>query len=251
MRNLLERLSRNWVFRRRLSADFGHVPFVTSTSGGLRYLIKSASELDPMLLKVVKLYVKPGDVVWDVGANVGLFSTASAFVAGKTGSIYSFEPDVWLVNLLRKTSRIQPESSAKIEVIPVGIAESVGIKRFAIANRSRATNFIDGYGSTQTGGVREWTSIYCTTLDWLTSSLSAPDFIKIDVEGAEKLVLEGGASCISTCRPKVLIEVSQSNSEFVTQFFTSRDYKLYDADSIVDALLEVSEAKPNTLAIPS
>ena len=78
LRGMIEGLTRDWVIRRRLSAEFSRAPIHVTPSAGLRYLFRSMNLVDPSLLELVTEFVTPGSVVWDVGANVGLFSFASA-----------------------------------------------------------------------------------------------------------------------------------------------------------------------------
>src|SRR5437870_1265436 len=97
LRSLAERLTRSLRFKRRLPGAFGRVPIWVSPSAGLKYLFRSMSNVDPALLQLVSEFVAADHVVWDVGANVGLFSFAAAFQAGPRGLVVSVEPDVWLV----------------------------------------------------------------------------------------------------------------------------------------------------------
>ena len=90
LRRMIEDVTRDWVIRRRLPADFLRASIHVSPSAGLRYLYRSMEDIDSVLLSLVKEFVKPGAVVWDVGANVGLFSFAAASLAGPQGQIIAW-----------------------------------------------------------------------------------------------------------------------------------------------------------------
>lgn len=100
-RGLAEKITHRLVFRRRLPREFGRLPLYVSTEAGLKYLTRPADRLDPVLLEVTSAHVKSGMTVWDVGGNVGLFTFAAAALAGPSGSVLTFEPDIWLCSLLR------------------------------------------------------------------------------------------------------------------------------------------------------
>lgn len=68
------------------------------------------------------------------------------------------------------------------------------------------------------------------TLDWLLSNYSQPNFVKIDVEGAEFLVLKGAHRLLSDVRPTILCEVSAHCADAVTALFRHHSYNLYDAE---------------------
>jgi len=250
LRRLTERLTRDWTIRRRLPPDFGNVPILVTPSAGLRYLGRSMDTVDPVLLGLVKEFVRPGSVVWDIGANIGLFAFAAASLAGPTGSVMAMEPDAWLVQLLRRTARMQPPSSAPVKIVPAAVASGLALRTLCLAERSRAANYLAEFGTIQTGGAREEQTIVALTLDWMLEFAPVPSLIKIDVEGAEIEVLRGAGKLFKTCRPVVLCEVIPSTTAAVTEFLSCRNYRIFDGETPAAQRQPLDAAPWCTLAIP-
>lgn len=238
------------MIKRRLPSRFGRVPFFVSSEGGLGYLRLSLEKVDPQLLEMAGELVAPGDVVWDVGASVGLFTFAAAARAGPTGKLYAVEPDTWLVDLLRRSARLEQAKRAPVNVLPVAISDAVGVARFHIANRARAANHLESCGSTQTGGVRETQWVITVTLDWMLEQFPAPNILKIDVEGAEDRVLRGASKLLSGVRPRILCEVYQENANEVSRILHSFGYTLFDASVDRSRRQPVENAVYQTVAYP-
>lgn len=248
LRKLLEKLSRGIAFKKKLTAEFERrTIFVSPEGGGLRYWKPSLASIDPMLLNVVRNYVKPRATVWDVGGNLGFFALTAAIKS--KGNIVVFEPDLSLAHLLRKTADANPDLD--ISIIPLAVSNSDGIALFNIAERARSTNFLtEAKGSTQTGGVRQTVQVPTirldTALSWFNSS---PQLIKIDVEGAEHLVLEGMRHILSTVRPIVVCEVTNDNYGYVKDVLSSHNYRLLDANRLPTEV-EFKLPADNVLALP-
>ena len=247
-RHVLEVATRRLVYRRRLPVPFQEAKILVSPSGGLRFLLRGMSEVDPHLFRAVDQHVAPGHTIWDVGANLGLFSFSSALKAGTAGRVYAIEPDAWLQELLRRSRRGLPNHSANVEVVPCAVGGNVGLRTFCLAKRSRSTNFLEGHGTAQTGGMLEQQTIMCVSIDWLATQLPPPNAIKIDVEGAELEVLQGARETLMKYRPIVMCEV-QTDVEPVTEVFKELRYRLYDLDGVPGAP-PIHTAAFNTLALP-
>jgi hypothetical protein len=86
------------------------------------------------------------------------------------------------------------------------------------------------------------------TLDSLLDYFAAPRLVKIDVEGAEAIVLRGANRLLSECRPLIYIEVCDEPLDEVTSVLRRYDYRLYDGDA--DDAEEISRCVFNTLAVP-
>jgi len=233
-----------------LPAEFGNSPIIMSSAGGLGAILKPIEKFDPILLASVKNVVRPGDVVWDVGANIGLFSVAAAALAGRQGKMFSFEPDTVLVQLLRRTACLQSGASAPMTIVPCAIAKAFGVRRFSVAKRARASNALFEYGHSQMGGVEELQTVVAVGLDDLARTLPAPDVLKIDVEGAEIEALVGGAELLRSSRPSIVCEISAGNSSKATALLRKVGYLLYDASKPFNAAARIDLATWNTIALP-
>jgi len=251
VRSIVEKRTRGIILKRRLPPTFGYSPIFVTPEAGLKYLFRPISEADPQLLALANEFVYPGSVVWDVGANIGLFSVAAAHKAGSKGKVIAIEPDIWLDTLLQRSAHAQPENTAPINIISAAVADKLGIRNFLIAARARATNSLEGFGSTQTGGTRQRQPVITVTLDWLGEYYSLPNILKIDVEGAELEVLLGGLNILKKAMPIIIVEVTHQESiEQIGKLLHELRYELFDADAFSHERKPLLKPAYNTLAIP-
>ena len=132
----------------------------------------------------------------------------------------------------------------------MAIPTRVGTARFQVALRGRASNSIAGFGRDMAGGVRETQLVPTTTLDALARELAPPDLVKIDVEGAEDLVLRGGRDLLENARPVVVCEVGPERRDSVTELFRGHRYALYDMDHEKATRRRLERTVWNTIAVP-
>jgi len=249
IRRMVEHLSRGVVLRRRLPAKFGRFPIYVTPEAGLRYW-SAMSRVDPVLYSMAEELVKPNSVVWDVGANVGLFSLCAAAAAGRPGFVLAIEPDFWLAHLITRSSQeIAQYECSKVQVLCASISDSNRISSLEIAERARASNLLVGTtGSTQASGLRFVQPTVSLTLDFLLDHFPVPSVLKIDVESHEAKVLKGATRLLREIRPTIWCEVSHENSTEVTELLHAAGYKLYGAD--LQPHPPIDRAWFQTLAIP-
>ena len=108
--------------------------------------------MDPLLFQLVRQFVKQGATVWDIGANVGLFSFAAAALAGESGSVLAIEPDPWLASLMNRTAGRPVPGHAPVSILSLAISDRLALSQLHIAKRGRASNFLAGAGRSETGG---------------------------------------------------------------------------------------------------
>lgn len=222
---------------------------VSAQVGGLKYLFRRSAAWDPELLRITSLLIKQGDQVWDIGANVGLFAMAARHHAGEAGSVLAVEADQDAVSLLFRTGR----ACEGLTILPIAISDEDGFVRFSIARRARAANAIEGFGSTQTGGVLEVRILPSWRLDSLARHYRIPDVLKIfDVEGAELGVLSGARNLPATARPRIYCEVTTATRADVVSLLQSYGYSLFDGESFGTSLPRpVDGSTTNLVALPS
>ena len=240
------------VLKRRLPSDLGGLALLVSPDASLKYWGRDLQSIDPMLLNAVRNLVLPSDVIWDVGANVGLFGFASAGLATRDGNVLAIEPDPWLAQRLRESCLLKENAGYRIDILSVAIGDRIGTAVLNIAQRGRATNFISGLEpSTQAGGIRASVHVISVTLDWLLDFWPSPSVVKIDVEGSEASVLRGARRLLSKVRPKIICEVSARNRSEVSEIFRAMSYAMYDAETYVRGASPLPDCAWNTIALPA
>jgi FkbM family methyltransferase len=246
LRTFAEKMSRNRVLLRHLPQDLGSAPIHVSPDASLKHW---NPRLQSDLFDLARQFVQPGDTVWDIGANVGLFAIAAAQKAGPHGSIVAIEPDIWLASLLQRSAALQRSTAAPIHIMPVAVSDTTGIETLHIAKRNRASNHLSSVPEhSQAGGTRETLQVLCITLDWLLEHTAPPSVVKIDIEGSEIDLFHGSHRLLTEVRPVLMCESQHRNRPEVTTILNLYRYKLYDWDS--NPRVEVQTAAFNTLAIP-
>ena len=250
LRTIIERLSRGRSLKRRLPLRFGQTPLYVSPDAQLKYLTFGDGAFDAGLLRIIDMYIREASAVWDIGANVGVFAFGAASIASK-GSTLAVEADIWLALLLRKSLLLKENRGLNIQVLPCAIADKNGAASFLIAKRGRASNFLElAGGRAETGGIRERVTVPTLTLDTLLASFDPPTFVKIDVEGAEVMVLKGAKRLLTEIRPAIYIEISRETNEAVSDILTRSGYVLFDGAKPVCEQEPVRACAYNTLALP-
>ncbi len=250
LRSLLRLLSRNRVLRKRLPADLGS-GLVYCSPEALLSVWKPAwqSQQAQGLLRWARRFVTPGMNVWDLGANQGIFSLAAAARSGLGGSVVAFEPDLFLVDLMRRSLASNTHLGATVRVLPMAVGARNEIAKFEIARTDRALNHLSSAkGNPHAGLAREQLLVPCATLDWLAEQLPVPGLIKIDVEGAELVALQSGMALLQNHAPVLIVETAPENGTEMAELLTAADYLMFDSEG------DLSQAIPrpawNTLAWP-
>jgi hypothetical protein len=118
---------------------------------------------------------------------------------------------------------------------------------FLIAGGGRASNALEAAGGrTQMGDARMRLLVPTLTLDSLLDSQPSPDFVKIDIEGAEWMALSGSDRLLSEVRPIFYMEVGDNTATDVYAGFTRANYIAVDPESFE----VVYACVPNTYFLP-
>jgi len=225
LRSTAETLSRHHTMRKRLPQKWGGLNLSCSPGNNLRVLVPGERGWDQRLLDFADSLVEPDTVVWDIGANMGVFAFPAAT---RARFVLAVEADPFNVALLERSRTDNP--SLPLQVLGAAVTEAAGIARLRLSKRGRASNSLEGaHESCQTGGWRDVATVCAVTLDDLLTHFPAPDLIKIDVEGAEHFVLRG-ASRVLANRPTIFVETAEANGREVAALLRNAGYNLFSVD---------------------
>jgi FkbM family methyltransferase len=148
--------------------------------------------------------IENGAVVLDCGANIGAFAV---YVAGLAADVrvLAFEPEPQTFAALERNVKLN-QLSSRVECLPFGLSDKVAVKTLLI-NPDCFTmhHFVDTPVDASRAGKTATQSIQCMTVDQIMEerNLARCDFIKMDVEGSEPLVLSGAVKTIRHFRPRL------------------------------------------------
>jgi FkbM family methyltransferase len=249
----LARLARHvtgrFTFRKRLPAEFGAARLHVTTRSDVRLLAPGFSRTATDLFQVARAHIKAGDCVWDIGSNVGIFSVCAAWKAGPRGKVFALEADPCYADLLYRSARSLSERYASVTTLCAAVADRFSILELAIPRRGHSRNhlrIVSGMDDQETEAVKQVVSVTC---DFLLARWPRPDFVKIDIEGAELLFLAGAGQMLSTARPGLYLEVSPANCDEITDLLLSHRYVLSRVAADGTAT-RVNRCEFNTLAQP-
>jgi FkbM family methyltransferase len=153
--------------------------------------------------------IKPGMVCLDVGANIGIMSAHLAKKVRPDGVVHCFEPVPHIHRRLRQNiERNNLQGVARLH--HVALSDKAGDITMRIADENLPNQGMGSLVSDQLEELVNAITIKSTTLDDFAENekLDRLDFIKIDIQGAEPLFLEGGRKTIARFKPILLMEIS-------------------------------------------
>jgi FkbM family methyltransferase len=174
--------------------------------------------------RILQSHLKPGAVLYDVGAHIGLFSLIAARDLGVQGSVFVFEPDP--ANLRRIEEHASRNRLNTIGIIPKAAWFTDGHMKFQRACSQSSMN--RGAIAEDNSAASESTiEVETVTLDSFGREHAAPSIIKIDVEGSEAAVLRGSEGIFQSAKPVVICEIHhvQAASD-VSHWLQARGYGL-------------------------
>jgi FkbM family methyltransferase len=161
---------------------------------------------EPQVVRKIRSLAGSIKVAYDIGSHVGYMAVVLCHCGGAE-RVYAFEPvpsNAFLIETLAADNRL----ASKIMVVPKAVANADGIQRMHTW-RSSAMFFLDSARDGQPVNPADAFTVQASTLDSFVFEdvEDPPDFIKLDVEGAEELVIQGALRTIGTYNPRILIEI--------------------------------------------
>ncbi len=174
-------------------------------------------------LELLGLFIRPGDTVIDVGANIGTHTVFFAQRAGDTGQVYGFEPQrIVFQNLC---ANLALNGLLNVHAFHAAVARQPGTIVVPPISYAEPGNY-GGVSLAAGGEVAGGERVPVTSLDEL--GLTRCRLLKVDVEGMELAVLEGGRALVTAARPIVYVENNDAaKSPELIDWLLSFDYHLF------------------------
>ena len=215
--------------RRRL--DYPHADIYLRMTSMAEYNRTRACEKEPWTVEWIEQWVKPGDVLYDVGANVGAYSLVAAKHTGGQARVVAFEPGFATYSALCENV-VHNGCADSVIALPVGLSSETRLGFFNYRDlQAGAADHTLGQGPlTHQGVVPLYRQPLLTyRLDDLVEQfgLPLPNHVKIDVDGSEIAVLEGATRTLASPTLKsLLLEVARDQSDEVTRLLAARGLAL-------------------------
>ena len=180
---------------------------------------------EPVESRFIRGVLKAGDVFVDIGANVGWYTMLASTIVGDGGHIHAFEPRRPIVDYLQRTVALNGLDEL-ITVYPIGLSNEIATETLmwgAESDNGGSASFVRGDASAD----MVCQAIEVRSLDGL--NLDHIDVIKIDVEGAEPLVLDGAKRTIERDRPIIVTEILPSQLRRVCGWSADKYFDLFQS----------------------
>ncbi len=168
---------------------------------------------------------------YDVGANIG-YMTLALCAGANAGSVYAFEPAPSNISTIREMAS-ENHLTDRLMIIAKALSDKNEIQLLHTWHSS-AMFFLESARDNQQVNPANAFNVETCTMDSFVfdGSNKSPDFIKIDVEGAEDLVIKGALRTLRTFHPRILIEIhGPKNAQKTWDVLASLQYQWWHIDT--------------------
>ena len=184
------------------------------------------------LIGVLQERLRPGDTCMDLGAHVGYLTMLMARGVGPQGRVISFEPVPETCNALRENVRLNGFENVTTEAAAAGNQE--GTLELVCTKGEELSWTASTLAYSQPGEETHITVPVVKLDDYIQRNSLRPKLIKIDVEGAELAVLQGGRQMLRKIRPVLLVEIHDlgpSHKAQVLHLLREHDYAVTEVQT--------------------
>ncbi len=207
----------NMAMSNHIKISYKNINFqLVNPTNLINYRIKTFHSKEPETLDWIDKF-DDNSIFWDIGANIGLYSCYASIK--KNCNVFSFEPSVFNLEILSRNIFIN-NLVKKITIIPLALNNKTIASNFSMTSTELGgamSTFNEKYGhdGNKLNSIFSYNTLGITINDCIDYfNLQLPDYVKIDVDGIEHLILEGGKETLINVK-SILIEV---NDEFKFQF---------------------------------
>jgi FkbM family methyltransferase len=243
--NVGENISRG-AFR-LVETPRGNLKFYTTRGHSASTEVRSFPNGESETVEWVDTFVKPGDVLWDIGANIGLYSLYASL--DKTVNVYAFEPSA--LNFALLVEHIQANNAGS-NVHPLCIALGPETKIGHLQMRNFSTGHWGNALDNAQNQFETFEPFFSQAIPAFRAddlrrvfNLPAPDHIKLDVDGIEELIIAGAIETL----PKVKTLIVEIEGHNVENFKTAIEIPLAKAGLIEDLSWRGKGSKRNRVFI--
>ena len=218
--NIVLRLFQSVLTGKSISYQHKMCPYtyITRVSGDLRELQNyplANSNLEPWL-HVAQSHITNGDTVFDVGAHIGRHTIHFSHLCGNNGTVYAFEPDRDNYDILQ--NNISRNRIINCKTISIALSDKQTNTTLHLNPNSSEGHSIIAKGHTWSSDKHEQIKVECQTLDAVctTNDIEKIKLLKIDVEGAHFLVLQGATIMLSQRKVDLIICEAGSNTHHIS-----------------------------------
>lgn len=199
---------------------FGLTAEVVTTRRGLTWSLNLKEGIDLAIyvlggfeLRTLRRYaqlIKAGDVVLDIGANVGAHTLPLAQLVGTTGKVFSFEPTAYAFAKQQANIALNPSLVSRISAHQMMLMATDAAPLQESVYSSWPLEAADDLHSEHHGRLMETHGAVTGTLDSFVrnAGIKHIDFIKLDVDGNENDVLAGANAVLEKSKPKIMLELA-------------------------------------------
>ncbi|MCB0744927.1 MAG: FkbM family methyltransferase, partial [Ignavibacteriae bacterium] len=168
--------------------------------------------------------LKEGDIFIDVGANIGLFSLIASKIVGEEGKVICFEPSP--ITYFRLKENVDLNGFKNIDCRNIGLSDAPKELTFYISNKGY--DAWNSFAPSQDDKLNDKIKVPVSTLEIQLNTINKEliRLVKIDVEGWEKFVLNGGSQFFVDYKPIVMVEFTEENT-------FNAGYSVYDIYDIM------------------
>lgn len=185
-------------------ADIARILLPDSLEVITRYVLEEQGDWFEAEMPFVRNFLQPGMKVIDVGANYGVYALSCSAIVGTSGAVWAFEPSLSVAGQLKRSAA--HNGFTNLSVLERAVSNSSGVANFAEAGNSELSCLVEE----SAGGLNPEQVVHVpvTTLDHCREEFSwdGIDFIKIDAEGQEPLVVRGARQLLMSDAPLVMAE---------------------------------------------